>query len=42
MSVDVENALLEVIRQEGKKNAAQAENYLDELKTAGRYVKDVY
>lgn len=42
MSVDVENALLDVIRQEGKKNAAQAENYLDELKTAGRYVKDVY
>ena len=42
MSVDVENALLAVIRQEGKKNAAQAENYLDELKAAGRYVKDVY
>lgn len=42
MSVDVENVLLGIIRQEGKKNAAQAESYLDELRTSGRYVKDVY
>jgi sulfite reductase (NADPH) flavoprotein alpha-component len=42
MSVDVENALLTIIQQQGKKNAAQAESYLDELKEAGRYVKDVY
>jgi sulfite reductase (NADPH) flavoprotein alpha-component len=42
MSVDVENNLLEIIRQEGKRSAASAENYLDELKAAGRYVKDVY
>jgi sulfite reductase (NADPH) flavoprotein alpha-component len=42
MSVDVENALLTIIQQHGKKNAAQAEGYLDELKEAGRYVKDVY
>jgi sulfite reductase (NADPH) flavoprotein alpha-component len=42
MSVDVENALLTIIQQQGKKNAAQAEGYLDELKEAGRYVKDVY
>lgn len=42
MSVDVENTLLAIIQQQGKKNAAQAESYLDELKEAGRYVKDVY
>ena len=42
MSVDVENTLLSIIRQEGNKNAAQAEAYLDELKESGRYVKDVY
>jgi sulfite reductase (NADPH) flavoprotein alpha-component len=42
MSVDVENTLLDVIRREGKKNAAQAESYLDELRESGRYVKDVY
>jgi len=42
MSVDVENTLLEIIRQEGKKNEVQASGYLDELKEAGRYVQDVY
>jgi len=42
MSEDVEKALLTVIQQQGKKNAAQAESYLNELKEAGRYVKDVY
>jgi len=42
MSVDVENALLSIIRQVGNKNSAQAEAYLDELKETGRYVKDVY
>jgi len=42
MSVDVENTLLSIIRQEGNKNSAQAEAYLDELKETGRYVKDVY
>ncbi|MBN9380152.1 MAG: flavodoxin domain-containing protein [Chitinophagaceae bacterium] len=42
MSIDVENALLTIIQHQGKKNAAQAESYLDELKEAGRYVKDVY
>ena len=42
MSLDVENALLTIIQQQGEKNAAQAEGYLDELKEAGRYVKDVY
>ena len=42
MSEDVEKTLLTVIRQEGNKNAAQAEAYLEELKETGRYVKDVY
>ena len=42
MSEDVEKALLTVIQQQGKKNAPQAESYLNELKEAGRYVKDVY
>jgi sulfite reductase (NADPH) flavoprotein alpha-component len=42
MSLDVEHTLLEIIRREGNKNAAQAEAYLEELKEAGRYTKDVY
>jgi sulfite reductase (NADPH) flavoprotein alpha-component len=42
MSVDVEGTLLDIIRQEGKKTPTQAEAWLDELKEAGRYVKDVY
>jgi len=42
MSVDVENALLSIIQQQGKKNAAQAESYLSELVETGRFVKDVY
>lgn len=42
MSVDVENALLSIIQQQGKKNAAQAESYLNELIETGRFVKDVY
>ena len=42
MSVDVEGALLNIIRQEGGKSAAQAESYLEELKESGRLVKDVY
>jgi sulfite reductase (NADPH) flavoprotein alpha-component len=42
MSVDVEHTLLDIIRREGNKNAAQAETYLEELKEAGRYTKDVY
>ncbi len=42
MSADVENTLLEIIRKEGRRTAAQAVDYLDELKEAGRYAKDVY
>jgi sulfite reductase (NADPH) flavoprotein alpha-component len=42
MSVDVEDTLLSIIRQQGRKNAAGAESYLEELKESGRFVKDVY
>jgi sulfite reductase (NADPH) flavoprotein alpha-component len=42
MSVDVETTLLSIIRREGKRSAAQAETFLDELKVSGRFVKDVY
>jgi sulfite reductase (NADPH) flavoprotein alpha-component len=42
MSEDVERTILEVIRHYGKKNETQALGYLDELKEAGRYLKDVY
>jgi sulfite reductase (NADPH) flavoprotein alpha-component len=42
MSTDVEGALLEIIRLAGKKNETQAAGYLNELKEAGRYMKDVY
>jgi sulfite reductase (NADPH) flavoprotein alpha-component len=42
MSEDVEKALLDVIRQHGQRTGAQAQAYLDELRDAGRYLKDVY
>jgi len=42
MSVDVENTLLQIIKEFGNKNDNDANAYLDELKEAGRYVKDVY
>lgn len=42
MSVDVENTLMEIIRKEGNRTAAQAAGYLDELKEMGRFAKDVY
>jgi sulfite reductase (NADPH) flavoprotein alpha-component len=42
MSIDVENTLLSIIRQEGNRNEAQAETFLDDLKESGHYLKDVY
>ena len=42
MSVDVEETLLSIIRQEGGRSHAQAETFLQELKESGRYIKDVY
>jgi sulfite reductase (NADPH) flavoprotein alpha-component len=40
MSEDVEKTILELIRLSGKMD--DAETYIDELKTNGRYLKDVY
>ncbi len=42
MSLDVENSLLEIIERHGNKSGEQAQAYLDQLKDAGRYQKDVY
>lgn len=42
MSVDVEATLLSIIRENGGKTAAEAGEYLEELKASGRFVKDVY
>jgi sulfite reductase (NADPH) flavoprotein alpha-component len=42
MSVDVENALLEIIRSEGNRSKEEAEDYLNSMKEQGRYMKDVY
>jgi sulfite reductase (NADPH) flavoprotein alpha-component len=42
MSVDVEDTLLSIIREEGNRSAAQAESFLDDLRESGRYIKDVY
>jgi sulfite reductase (NADPH) flavoprotein alpha-component len=40
MSEDVEKTILELIKKTGKQE--DAENYLNELKSTGRYLKDVY
>ncbi|HRI80668.1 MAG TPA: hypothetical protein PLR06_14150, partial [Cyclobacteriaceae bacterium] len=42
MSIDVEQALLQIISAHGGKSAEQAQVYLEELKGAGRYLRDVY
>lgn len=42
MSREVETALLEVIAQEGKLNEEATKQYFEQLKAAGRYMKDVY
>jgi len=42
MSFDVENTLLQIIQNEGKLTADQAQSYLDQLVEDGRYLKDVY
>lgn len=42
MSVDVENTILEIIRQHGNKKDPEALAFLDKLKEEGRYMKDVY
>jgi sulfite reductase (NADPH) flavoprotein alpha-component len=42
MSEDVENTLLQIIKEQKNASEGQALQYLDALKEAGRYVKDVY
>ncbi len=42
MAKDVENALLLIIQQQGRKTPEQAKNYLKQLKQESRYQRDVY
>jgi sulfite reductase (NADPH) flavoprotein alpha-component len=42
MAGDVHEALLDVLASHGDHDAASAENYLKELRRAGRYQRDVY
>ncbi len=42
MAKDVENALLDVIQKEGNMNKEQAEDFIDELRTESRYLRDIY
>jgi len=41
-STDVENTLLKIIEEHGKKSPEAAKEYLEEMKESGRYEKDVY
>lgn len=42
MSKDVENTLLQIIEEQGKKSKDDAKKYLEQLKKEGRFEKDVY
>jgi sulfite reductase (NADPH) flavoprotein alpha-component len=42
MSMQVENVLLQIIEEKGKKTSEEAKQYLEQLKKDGRYEKDVY
>lgn len=42
MAHDVQQALLDIVAQHGGMDAAQSEAYLDELRAAQRYQRDVY
>ncbi|HMR91606.1 MAG TPA: flavodoxin domain-containing protein [Chitinophagaceae bacterium] len=42
MGRDVEEALLAIIQQQGRKTAEEAQQYIEELQNEGRYHKDVY
>lgn len=42
MSTDVESTMLYILKQYGNLTTAQAEEYLESLKSEGRYLKDVY
>ena len=42
MAKDVQQTLLDIVQQYGNQTADQAQQYLDELRLAKRYQKDVY
>ncbi len=42
MAKDVNEALLTIIEQEGSMDREAAEAYLKDMKTQGRYLRDVY
>lgn len=42
MAVDVENTLLDIIEKEGGKSSDEAKDYLKQMKSDKRYLKDVY
>jgi sulfite reductase (NADPH) flavoprotein alpha-component len=42
MSTDVEDALLQIIQEQGKKTVDEARQYLQQMEDEGRYEKDVY
>lgn len=42
MSFDVEDAILQIIRQHGNKTIEEASNFITQLKEEGRFHKDVY
>jgi sulfite reductase (NADPH) flavoprotein alpha-component len=42
MAVDVGRALLEIVQEDGNKNEAEAQDYLDNMQRAGRLQKDVW
>lgn len=42
MSKDVEETLINIIQNQGKRNQEEARIYLEELELSGRYAKDVY
>ena len=42
MSKDVENTLLQIIEEQGKKSKEEAKQYIEQLKKEGRFEKDVY
>ena len=42
MAKDVDASLRQIVQQEGGKNAHQANEYIEKLKTEKRYKRDVY
>ena len=42
MSIDVENNLVQIIKEQKNLSPEQAVQYLEALKETGRYIKDVY